>query len=218
MSLFTPARRLFSVEQIGAWSRALGAWGPLLLFLLGLLTPLLLLPRWPIAFVAGLLYGISGGAVLANVASTAGAWLHFLVARSLLAPASARLLRRYGMDRLEIPRERVFLALFFLRAFPLSSFVATNLLAGSLRVPLRTYLAATFVGMIPSTLMYAAWGKMVKRPSPAFFAVAVLTLLFLVGGTIAAQRRFLPWLRGLRKTEPGPGEDGGGSEPARRKP
>lgn len=200
LSLLTPAREWFHMDRIGRWSSSLGAWGPVILLAAGALTPLLFIPRWPIAFVAGLLYGTLWGSLLANVASTIGALTNYAMSRGLLAPFSARILRRRAASLLEIPAEKSFLALLFLRAFPLSNFVATNILAGTLRIPLRTYVSATFLGMIPSTLMYAAWGKVMKKPSAGFYAVALLTLLFIVGGTVFAQKRFVPWLR-RRKTE-----------------
>lgn len=208
LSFFTPAREWFHVDRISRFSASLGAWGPVLLLAAGALTPLLFLPRWPIAFVCGLLYGTVWGSVLANVASTIGALVNYAMSRGLLAPVSARILKRRAASLLDIPREKAFLALLFLRAFPLSNFVATNILAGTLRIPVRTYLAATFLGMIPSTLMYAAWGKLMKKPSAGFYALAILTLVFIIGGTIFAQKRFLPWIRRRRDGTAGASEPG----------
>ncbi len=196
VSLLTPAREWFHMDRIAAWSASLGAWGPAVIVLLGLVTPVLFIPRWPIAFAAGLLYGTLWGTVLANVASCLGAILHYALSRSLLAPWCRRLLERRRSGLLDIPRDRTFLALFLFRAFPLSNFVATNILAGTLGIPLRTYAAASFLGMIPSSLMYAAWGKLMKKPSPEFYAVAVLSLVFIVGGTLLARRHLGRWMHG----------------------
>lgn len=201
LSLATPVREWFRVERIEQVAEALGWFGPLLIVALGVVTPLFFMPRWPIAVVSGLVYGAAWGTVLANVASTLGAMLHYLLARSMLAPAARRMLAHSRWIGAEIPPQKAFLALFFLRAFPLSNFVATNLLAGALRIRWTTYLAASFLGMIPSTLMYAAWGKVLKKPTAAFYVVALLSLLFIAAGTIVARRRFLPWLRRIRSRE-----------------
>ena len=99
------------------------------------------------------------GTALATTVSTLGAWLHFLQARTLLSGYSPALLRRSGFAGKKISPGKVFSIIFFLRAFPLSNFIATNLLAGALRMKIGNYLLATFFGMIPSTVMYAAWGK-----------------------------------------------------------
>ena len=196
LGAFTPIGRYFTVAEIQRLADALGYWGPVAILLIGIFSPLLFLPRWPVAFVSGLLYGIAWGTVLATVASSIGAWLHFLLAQTLLSPVSDRLRRRYGIKPVEsLPADKVFSVLFLLRAFPLSNFVATNLLAGALRIRLHTYLAASFFGMIPSTVMYAAWGKLLKKPSPQYYALAVAILVLLLLGTWMAQRRFYPWFK-----------------------
>lgn len=196
---FTPIGRFFTVDNISRVADHLGLWGPIILAVAGIVTPLLFLPRWPIAFVAGLLYGVGWGSLLANVASTLGAWLHFTLARTLLAPLSARLLRKYNMDPASVPREKVFAVLFFLRAFPLSNFVATNLFAGALKIQPRNFVLASFLGMIPSTVMYAAWGKLMKKPSGWFYALAVATLALIIWGTVVAHKKLQPWLKNRAK-------------------
>jgi uncharacterized membrane protein YdjX (TVP38/TMEM64 family) len=201
ISVYTPVGRFFSVDAISALAERLGVWGPLAIAACGTVMPLLFLPRWPIAFVGGLVYGVVWGTLLANVASTLGAWLHFIIATTLLAPGSDRIKQRYNINTDAIPPEKTFMVLFFFRAFPLSNFVATNLLAGALKVPIRTYLAATFFGMIPSTIMYASWGKLMKKPSPAFYALAVLTVTIIIVGTYLARKHFAPWFRQMSAKE-----------------
>ncbi len=195
LSLLPPVRAWMDPDRLAALAGRLGAWGPVLLLAAGIFMPLLFLPRWPVAFLGGMLYGVVWGGLLANVASLLGAWLHFALSQSLLAPMAARLLRRRNGDALTLPARHVFPALFFLRAFPLSSFVVTNLLAGSLRIPVRTYLAATFLGMIPSTLMYAAGGKLMKQPSKGFYLLIAVTLAVVVAGTWLARRKLGAWRR-----------------------
>ena len=55
------------------------------------------------------------------------------------------------------------------------------------------YLLATFFGMIPSTVMYAAWGKLMKKPDPSVFYLAVGAVLLLLAGTAVARRYLRPW-------------------------
>lgn len=193
---YTHLGRFLDVKAITEFAAGLGPRGPLYILLAGALMPLLFLPRWPIAFLAGMLYGVVGGTLLATVASTVGAWLHFLLSRTLLAPMSDRLRHKYRLDHLTIPKDKQFLALFILRAFPLSNFVATNLVAGALKLSRSRYVVASFLGMIPSTLMYAAWGKLMKKPDPHFYALAIASLVVVVLGAVAAQKYVYPWFRG----------------------
>ena len=96
LSRFTPLGEWLTMEKVRRTAEGLGVWGPLVIAAVGIFSPLLFLPRWPVAFVSGLLYGIFWGTALATTASTLGAWLHFLQARTLLSGYSAALLRRSG--------------------------------------------------------------------------------------------------------------------------
>jgi uncharacterized membrane protein YdjX (TVP38/TMEM64 family) len=194
-----PVGRYLTIDSMTEVAGNLGAYGPLLIAVLGLVTPLLFLPRWPLAFVSGLLYGIAWGTLLSTVASTLGAWLHYSLSRTFLAPSSDRLRAKYGLQKLTVPPERQFAFIFLLRAFPLSSFVATNLMAGALSMRPRRYIAASFLGMIPSSVMYAAWGKLLKKPDGSFYAVAVLVLCLMIAGILAAQKYLRPMLAAAKR-------------------
>jgi uncharacterized membrane protein YdjX (TVP38/TMEM64 family) len=187
-------RGIFSVQAIQALAERMGFWGPVAILAAGTVAPIFFVPRWPFAFVCGLLYGIVGGGLLANVTATLGAWLHFELARTVLAPLAARWRRKYGIGEARVTGHSLFAFLFLIRAFPLSNFTATNLLAGALHIPKPTYLAASFLGMIPSTLIYATWGKLMKKPSPEFCAVAICAVAILVLGTLWAGRRISTWI------------------------
>jgi uncharacterized membrane protein YdjX (TVP38/TMEM64 family) len=196
ISHFTPHGGKLTVDGLSDWAGRLGAWGPAILIAAGILTPLAFMPRWPIAFVAGLLYGLVGGTLLSTAASTLGAWLHFHLSRSLLAPVTRRVLRKTNLERYRLPKEHEFTAILLLRAFPLSNFVLTNILSGALGLNVRRYVLASFLGMIPSSLMYAAWGKLLKKPSGEFYVVAVLTLVFVAGGAVWGGRLLAKWRQG----------------------
>ena len=187
---YPPLRAHLRPEELDRTIEGLGWYGPVLLVLLGALSPLLMLPRWPLAVVSGLVYGVFWGTCLANTASLVGAWLQYLLARSTLAHMAARLLSGNRWRRLLESQKDVFLVLFLFRAFPLSNFVATNLLCGTLRIPARTYLTASALGMIPSTVLYAAWGKLALKPTGGFMFLAFFTLVFIALGTVFA-RQFL---------------------------
>jgi len=148
------------------------------ILILGIVTPLLFLPRWPITFLAGFMYGIVEGALLANTASLLGAILQYYFARSTLGTPVESLIAKSKWTAILRRNENLFIGLFLLRATPISSFVLTNLIAGGLRISLRIYAAASFLGMLPSSFLYAAWGKTLKQPDPTLYlTVTALTLI-----------------------------------------
>ena len=189
VSTLTPLRQILTVENIQQFSQTVGWWGPAVLFLYGLLGPLLFLPRWPVCFLGGLLYGILTGSVLANFATAAGAFLHYLTSHYLVSPSSSRLLQRLKINPDKLTPERLFWLIFMLRVFPLSNSAATNVLAGALRMKKSSYLLSTFWGMIPSTILYAAWGRLMRKPDPKYYFFAVALLILLSAGTFVVRKR-----------------------------
>lgn len=193
-SMCEPIRQFFALEHIRHVTDSLGPFGPLAIVAFGLVTPLLFIPRWPLAVVSGLLYGVMWGVLLSTFASTLGALLQFYLARTLLAHTASRLIARSRLANVSIPRPRAFIAIFMLRAFPFSNFVVTNLLAGALRLPLRSYLFGSFLGMIPSSYMYAACGKFMKQPSLRFLLSAFACVALITVGTVLSHRHWSRWL------------------------
>jgi uncharacterized membrane protein YdjX (TVP38/TMEM64 family) len=190
----TPLSQFLNTETMRGVARDLGWRGPLLLFGIAVVAPLLFLPRWPVAMTCGMLYGVAGGTLFANICGACGAWLQYGVARRTLSPMAEQWSDHPWMARLARHRDRAFPILFLLRAFPFSSSVATNMLAGTLQIRTRTFLAATFLGMFPSSLMYAAWGKLLKQPSAEFYFLAVAIVILFIAATWMAQRRLARWL------------------------
>jgi uncharacterized membrane protein YdjX (TVP38/TMEM64 family) len=189
-----PYRRIFSVEGIERIAGDLGVMGPAVIIAAGVISPVLFLPRWPICFAAGLLYGATWGTVLGTFASLLGATLQFFLARSFLAGFARRILSRSRLAGFTIRPEKAFTALFLLRAFPLSNFVVTNLMAGALHLRSDVYIAATALGMLPSSVMFAAWGKFAKKPAPGFLLLIFGVLTALTIGGILVQRQRSRWL------------------------
>ncbi len=185
-------RDFLSPEHVSGIVRALGWKGPLFLAIFAVVTPVFFIPRWPVAFAAGLLYGLLWGGLLANAASTVGAIFHYLMARTLLAPVAGRIMRRYSSLSGWVSGGKAFFALVLLRAFPFSNFSVTNMLAGAVRMPLLPYAAGSFLGMIPSTLLYAAWGKCVKQPSFRYQAAAWIVLAAVIGAALLIRNKIRP--------------------------
>src|SRR5258708_9354122 len=107
----------------------------------------------------GLLLGTIVGTLATLVGATLGAIGVFLAART----AFGGLLRAKAgsaLQRMEEGfRRDAFSYLLVLRLVPLFPFFLVNLVPAFLGVPLRTYVVATFIGIIPATFVFASVGN-----------------------------------------------------------
>ncbi|MBI1362007.1 MAG: TVP38/TMEM64 family protein [Alphaproteobacteria bacterium] len=108
---------------------------------------------------AGFLFGLYVGTAIAVVSATVGATLLFLIART----SFGEFLRGRALGALESLkdgfRRGAFNYLLFLRLVPLFPFWLINLAAAFLDVPPRTFVAGTFLGIIPGAAVYASVGS-----------------------------------------------------------
>lgn len=108
---------------------------------------------------AGFLFGWLGGGVLVAFAATIGATLLFLAARTAFGDflrgrvggRVARLAEGFEKD--------AFGYLLVLRLAPIFPFFVMNIAPALFHVRLRTYVAATFIGILPGTFAYTYLGK-----------------------------------------------------------
>jgi uncharacterized membrane protein YdjX (TVP38/TMEM64 family) len=111
-----------------------------------------------LTLAAGFLFGPWLGTLYALVGATIGATAVFLAARSGLAGFAARAGPR--AERLEAGfRKDAFNYLLCLRLVPIFPFWLVNLIAGIFGMRLTSYVAATFLGMVPGALVYAGLGS-----------------------------------------------------------
>jgi uncharacterized membrane protein YdjX (TVP38/TMEM64 family) len=118
---------------------------------------------FPVASVmtifGGFLFGWLLGGALTAMAATAGATLIFLAARS----AFGDLLRRRAGTRAARLRDGfrrdAFSYLLILRLAPVLPFFVVNIAPALFDVRLRTFVAATFLGILPGTFAYAYLGQ-----------------------------------------------------------
>jgi uncharacterized membrane protein YdjX (TVP38/TMEM64 family) len=107
---------------------------------------------------AGFLFGIPAGTAMVVAAATAGSTLLFLAARTvfrdLLQPRVGRWLAR--LQRGFAENELSYLL--FLRLVPLFPFFVVNLVPAFLGVHLRSFVIATFFGIIPGSFVFASVG------------------------------------------------------------
>jgi uncharacterized membrane protein YdjX (TVP38/TMEM64 family) len=142
----------------------------------------------------GLVFGTLTATFTTLVGATAGATVIFLIAKSALG---GWLVRRAGA-RVEKAaagfRADAFNYLLFLRLVPFFPFWLVNLVPALVGVPLRTFVVATALGMIPGTLAYAFFGagldSAIKAQSATLELIVGLVALGLLALVPVAVKRF----------------------------
>lgn len=112
-----------------------------------------------LTMAGGFLFGVVAATCYVVIAATLGATVVFLIAKTALGDS---LRRKAGpaMRRMEAGfRENALNYLLFLRLIPVFPFWLVNLVPAFLGVPLKTYIVATAVGIIPGSLVYASVGN-----------------------------------------------------------
>ena len=145
-----------------AWIRALGPWGPACFTGIYVLACVLFIPGSLLTLGAGLLYGVAKGSVLVSLASTSGAACAFLIGRHLAREAIARKLQgRQKFQALDaaIAREG-WKIVGLVRLSPIFPFNLLNYALGLTRVSFKDYLLASWIGMLPGTIMYVYIGSL----------------------------------------------------------
>ncbi|ELI1838250.1 VTT domain-containing protein [Vibrio fluvialis] len=116
-------------------------------------------PRQLIAFTFGFAFGSVWGTVLCILSTLGGALCSYSVAHFTLKPT---LTRKFGR-RVEQFRQFVgsapFSKILIIRLFPVGNNLITNLLSGIASVPLKAFIAASLIGYLPQTLIFALAGS-----------------------------------------------------------
>jgi uncharacterized membrane protein YdjX (TVP38/TMEM64 family) len=153
-----PARLRGAAEAIAG----LGAWGPPLFALLYVAAAVCFLPGSVLTLGAGAIFGVPRGVAIVSVSATLGATAAFLVGRYL---ARGWVERRIGAN----PRFRAiddavaregWKIVGLTRLSPVFPFSLLNYAFGLTRVSLRDYVVASWIGMLPGTLMYVYLGSL----------------------------------------------------------
>jgi uncharacterized membrane protein YdjX (TVP38/TMEM64 family) len=113
----------------------------------------------PMTLAGGFLFGAALASVYVVFAATVGATVLFVVVKHALGdPLRVRV--RPWLGKMEDGFNRnAFGYLLSLRLFAVFPFWAVNLVPAFLGVRLRTYVVATFVGIIPATCVFASFGN-----------------------------------------------------------
>jgi uncharacterized membrane protein YdjX (TVP38/TMEM64 family) len=179
-----------------------GPAGEGLFLLLGAALTAVGLPRQAVAFLGGYAFGAALGTGLALLAQLLGCALGFFWARWVgQGWAERRLAGRVGAHLRPLVgtlRAHPFGSTLALRLFPVGNNLALNLLAGLSGLAPLPFLAASALGYLPQTVVFALLGKGVRVDGAWQLALAGLLLALSVGLGLWLMRRH----RALDATSP----------------
>src|SRR5947207_1363258 len=149
-------------ESLG-WFRG-SAWGPVVFAAVYVLA-CLVLPGSLITLAAGSLFGVVVGTAVVSLSSVTGASLAFGLGRTLARGLIEK--RVAGNPRFRALDQAVaaggFKIVLLTRLSPLFPFTLLNYAFGLTKVRFRDYVLASWIGMLPGTVMYVYLGSTVKE-------------------------------------------------------
>jgi uncharacterized membrane protein YdjX (TVP38/TMEM64 family) len=163
IALFTAVRVLPVTDwltRFNYWVAHLGIWGVLLFILVYILATVLFFPASILTIGAGFIFGVLLGTAIVSIAATVGAALAFLIARYLARNQIERRVANNPKFK-QIDRaigERGAKLVFLLRLSPLIPFNLSNYFYGLTAVKFWSYVLASWIGMLPGTLLYVYLG------------------------------------------------------------
>jgi uncharacterized membrane protein YdjX (TVP38/TMEM64 family) len=149
-----------ALDQIGK----LGPWGPVIFIGIYIVATVLFIPGSVLTLGAGALFGVALGSVCVSISATLGATAAFLVGRYLARDAIARKVERNerfsAIDR--AVADEGWKIVLLTRLSPVFPFTLLNYAFGLTRIRLSHYALASWIGMIPGTVMYVYLGSLVN--------------------------------------------------------
>jgi uncharacterized membrane protein YdjX (TVP38/TMEM64 family) len=176
-------------------------WAPLAYFLLYAVLNVLFVPTQLLSIASAVIWGWAFGGTIELFAATLGAMVPFAIARWLGAP---RMTDRLKPVRTLTPMQLVLV----LRLVPLMPYTALNYAAALSDVTPLQYALATFLGIIPTTYIFAffvdAIARGVMEPRDVFVRILLaggLLALLVIATRLAASRLPRPEGETPRRTE-----------------
>ncbi len=192
--------RYFRVDQLLKetvdWIAGQGAVGALAFIVIYIAACVLLVPGSILTLGAGVVWGVAGGTAMVSVASTLGATAAFLTGRYLARGwVSGKIAgnKRFSAIDDAVGREG-WKIVGLTRLSPVFPFNLLNYAFGLTRVSLKHYFFASWIGMLPGTVMFVYLGAVAgdlatlgaggTQKSPAEWALLVVGLVATIAVTL----------------------------------
>jgi uncharacterized membrane protein YdjX (TVP38/TMEM64 family) len=204
------------MEKALTWIESLGIWGPIVFIVIYIIATVLLLPGSALTLGAGFLFDLVKGSIIVSIASTIGATLAMLLGRTLFR-------EKIGGMVLQNPKFKAvdaavgqngFKIVGLTRLTPAIPFTLLNYMYSLTKVRVRDYLIASWLGMIPGTIMYVyigslfqniedVFGEREKRPSEYILLIVgfIVTMVITIIVTRIAKKAIRDVSPSLESTE-----------------
>ncbi len=178
------------------WIGDFGLWGAALFVVIYALAAVLLVPGSVLALGAGAVFGLIRGTIVVSIASTLGATCAFLVGRYLAREAVARKIasnpKFSAIDR--AVADEGWKIVLLTRLSPVFPYTLLNYAFGLTPVKVGHYVLASWIGMMPGTVMYVYLGTLAqaglgeRARSPGEWVLYAVGLLATVAVTLFVTR------------------------------
>jgi len=184
-----------ALRETLAWIEGLGTWGPVLFVAIYIAATVLFVPGSALTLGAGALFGVVWGSVFVSAGSVLGATAAFLVGRYLargwVAEKVSGNAAFAAIDRAVAAEGWKIVGL--TRLSPAFPFSLLNYAFGVTQVKLRDYVLASWVGMMPGTVMYVYIGSLARvagdrQRTPGEWALLALGLAATIAVTLVITR------------------------------
>lgn len=165
------------------WVEQLGPTGPAMFIFLYIAACVFFVPGSALTLGAGAIFGVVKGAIIVSVASTMGATAAFLVGRYVARDWVARKIEKNEKFKAidSAVGDEGWKIVGLTRLSPVFPFSLLNYAYGLTRVSLRDYVLASWIGMMPGTVMYVYIGSLARLGVDAGQASTAQTALKIVG-------------------------------------
>ncbi len=165
------------------WVEQLGFAGPVIFISIYIVACVLFIPGSALTLGAGAIFGVVKGSIFVSVGSTLGATAAFLVgryvARDWVARKIAKNAKFAAVDQAVGNEGWIIVGL--TRLSPVFPFSLLNYAYGLTKVSLRDYVVASWIGMMPGTVMYVYIGSLARLGVEAEQTTTAQTVLKIVG-------------------------------------
>jgi uncharacterized membrane protein YdjX (TVP38/TMEM64 family) len=150
------------LENALIWIASLGSLGAFAFIVIYVLACVMFIPGSLLTLGAGVLFGVTWGFIYVSIASTLGATAAFLIGRYLARATLVRKMEGQASFRAidEAVAKEGWKIVGLVRLSPVFPFNLLNYVFGLTRVSLRSYVLASWVGMMPGTMMFVYIGSL----------------------------------------------------------